>query len=154
MDKEPDGADMVGQRLGKGERLAGEPCQPLAQSVIERVSPGYDIVGLATAFLDHTMAFAGQDTDIGIPVVGLAKRTLSVERRHLAPERSLTGATAITNLHCHDFARLGIHRQPEPDLLRRWPTKLPSSSHTGASSAVFFERTVAWRGWAASNALT
>lgn len=38
MDKEPDRADVIGQLFRKGERLADEPRQTLAQGVVEALA--------------------------------------------------------------------------------------------------------------------
>ena len=63
------------------------------------------------------MALAGQDGEVGIPCVGVANRTLAIKRRHLLPQGSGTGAAAVADMQGNNFARVAIHRQPNPDFV-------------------------------------
>jgi hypothetical protein len=60
MNKEPNGADMILQLLGKGECFSNQSADPLPDGAIKAL----DITGLAGFFANWTMSFAGNYSSI------------------------------------------------------------------------------------------
>lgn len=81
MNKEPNSADMIGELFGKGKGLACQARQTLTQRVVKALQ----ITGLATAFLDDAMAFAGQNAHLGLPVIGVTNSALAIDGGHFGP---------------------------------------------------------------------
>ena len=81
MNKEPNGADMILQLLGKGECFSNQSADPLPDGAIKAL----DITGLAGFFVNWTMSFAGNDSLIGFPEIGVTDGTLPINRSYRRP---------------------------------------------------------------------
>ena len=54
-DEEFNGSDMVGELLGKGQRIADQPCNTLPQRVVEP----FDVIGFACLFCNSFVPLCG-----------------------------------------------------------------------------------------------
>ena len=107
------GADMVGELLGKGQRLAGQACNAVPQWI---VAP-FEVLGVAGSRADRLVLRRRQP--LGLPHI-LRRVTRGVRTggvRHLGPQ--VLGTLVAASAHVQGKARagLGSHREPHPRLL-------------------------------------
>ena len=60
-----DGADMIGEFLGKRERVSDQPRYPLSQRAVESI----DVIGYPLLLFDDSMLLLWNDTFIGLPSI-------------------------------------------------------------------------------------
>ena len=76
MDEIPDCANVIVLFLGEGQCSANQPPNALTKGVIDALNMGC----FAALLTDRTMAPGRKDTNIGLPEVAIADRTLAVDR--------------------------------------------------------------------------
>ncbi len=67
-------ANMIGELLGKGERLSDQPRDPLSQCAVEPL----DMIGYPLLLFDHSMLLCWNHTHISLPAIGIEPRMLPV----------------------------------------------------------------------------
>ena len=73
----PNGANVIGCLFREREGLSNQSTAPLAQCVVETL----DMTGLASLLANGSMALGRQNSRIGLPEIGVADRTLAIDRR-------------------------------------------------------------------------
>src|SRR5215213_1512025 len=98
-------------RLRERQRLANEPRQSLAQSVV----PPLDARGEAALFTRRGVLLGGDDRGVSLPEVGEAV-ALAVHGRDAPPELAATLPRAVADEVSDDLARGATERDPDPAL--------------------------------------
>ncbi len=86
-----DGADVIGQLLGKRERLPDQTRDPLSQCAVKPL----DVVGDAHLLVDDSMLLFWNHTLIRLPAICIEPRMLPVELGYGFPQRFGTYPTAV-----------------------------------------------------------
>ncbi len=81
MDEHPNRTNVILNLFGKGQRLPHQPRNPLPQGVVQ----AFNVACQAALFTRSRMAFAGNDGDVSLPVIGIDFGTLSLDRRDGLP---------------------------------------------------------------------
>ena len=69
-----DSANMIGELLGKGERLSDQPIHPLSQGAVESL----DVIGYPLLLFDDPMLLCFNHTLIRTPAIGIKHSMLPV----------------------------------------------------------------------------
>ena len=114
MDEIPDGSLVVLDFLGKRERLADQPGNPLAEGVIEALN----IAGFACFFADGFVALGGEHKSISLPEIGVDESTLPVNPWQRIPQLLSRRFRTVPHGTPDHFSRFFVLSQPDPDLLQ------------------------------------
>jgi hypothetical protein len=112
-DEELDGPDMVGELLGKGQRIAHQPGHALPQRVVEP----FDVIGFPGSLTDRFVLRRRNDLLIHDILIRVKRGVLTVGWRNLGPQVLGTRVAAIAYVEGDDLACLGIHGDPHPLLM-------------------------------------
>ncbi len=82
MNEVAESTDMIGPFLRERKGFASETSEPLPQGVVE----AFDVIGETAVFGNDAMASGRQDADIGLPLIGKANGTFSVDGRQVVPK--------------------------------------------------------------------
>ncbi len=104
--------EVHGVAFGKGERLAGEPANALAQREIE----AFDMVCLPFLFGTSAVLVVGHNVLIGAPEVGEDQPTF-ISGWNLVPELSATTHRARAMMPGDHLSGATAQRDPQPDLV-------------------------------------
>jgi hypothetical protein len=102
------------QRLGERESLAHETGHALPQRVIEALN----MIGFPGVLRDCPVLSCRYHLFIDGILIGMERRLLTVGQRNMGPELLATVATAISHMKRNDLTGGGIHRNPDPWLVR------------------------------------
>jgi len=105
--------DMVGELLGKGQRVAHQPGHALSQGVVEP----FDVIGFTRQLADCPVLRRGNHLLIHHILIGVKRGVLTVRLRDLGPEVLGTFVAAVTHVKGNDLAGRGIHGDPYPLLV-------------------------------------
>jgi hypothetical protein len=112
--KQLHGADMVGELLREGQRLAHQTGHVLAQRVVETL----EVIGFPRERVDRAVLCRGHHLFIHHILIRVKRGVLTVGLRNLGPQVLGTRVAAIAHVQGHDLAGLGIHGDPHPLLVR------------------------------------
>ena len=110
MEEVEDRADVVIELLGKGEGLAAQAADTLAQGVVEAL----DVIGLPRLLASGLVAFGRKDGGVGVPEVAVADRAHPVLRWQRVPQLASRFCGAVTNCHANHFAGFTVEGEPNP----------------------------------------
>src|SRR5215831_10358540 len=113
-DEQLDGPDMVGQLLGKRQRVADQPGHALPQRVVEP----FDVIGFARELADGLVLRRRNHFLIDHILIRVKRGVVPVGWRNLGPQVLATRVAAIAHVKRNDLAGLGIHSDPDPLLVR------------------------------------
>ncbi len=105
--------NMIGEFLGKGERLPDQTRHPLSQGAVE----SFDVIGNAPLLFDHSMLLCWNHTHISLPAICIEPRMLSVELGYQLPKGFGTNSTPVSDMECDDLPTTPVHSNPYPLLV-------------------------------------
>ena len=103
-------ADVIGQLLGKRERLPDQSRDPLSDGTVESL----DMIGDAPLFIDDPMLMVGNHTLICTPAIGIERGVLPVALRDCLPQRFGTLTTAVADMEGDDLPTVDIQSYRYP----------------------------------------
>jgi hypothetical protein len=112
-DEQLDGTDMIGQFLGKRQRLTYQARHALAQCVVEPL----EVIGCARQLADRPVLRRGNHPFVYDVLVGVKRRMLAVCMRNLRPQALGTLTATIPHMKGHHLASCGVHGDPDPLLV-------------------------------------
>jgi hypothetical protein len=113
-DKPLDGTHRVGERFGEGQWLAYQTGHAPAERVVEPLG----VIGFAGSWADGSMLRRGNHPSVHDRLVGVTCGVLTIGHRHRCPEARGTPTTTVPHVKRHHLAACGIHREPDPRLVR------------------------------------
>ena len=127
-DEQLDGSDMIGEPLGKRQRLTHQTGDALAQCVVEP----FNVIGFARQLADRFVLRRRHHLRIDDILLRVQRGVLTVGWRHLRPQVLGTFVAAIAHVKGNDLAGLGIQSDPHPLLVGFFCTKLANASASTA----------------------
>ena len=107
------GPDVVGELLGKRQRVAHQPGHALPQRVVE----AFDVIGLPRQLADRCVVRHWNHLRIYDILSWVKCGVVTVRLRNLRPQLLGTRVAAIAHVEGDDLAGLGIHGDPHPLLI-------------------------------------
>ena len=120
-DQELDGPDVVHQFLGERQRVAHQTRHALSQGVVE----AFDVIRFAGLLRNGFVLGWWNHALVDLISIGVERGLLLIDRWELRPELFPTRTTPVAHVKRNDLTRLGIHRHPEPLLVRLLRHKAP-----------------------------
>jgi hypothetical protein len=112
--KVSDRPDVVFKFLGEGEGSTHEARDPLPQGVVK----AFDVIGFPCFLGNGFVLGRRNDASIGFLLIRVKGGLLTICCRDIGPQLGCIFATPIANMEGHVLARGGVHRQPQPLLIR------------------------------------
>jgi hypothetical protein len=116
-----DGAYVIRQFFGERECLAHQTRKALSQGIVK----AFDVIRFAGFLRDGFVLSRGNHPVVDLIAICIERGLLLIDRWDLRPELFPTLTTPIAHVKRNDLARLRVHSDPEPLLVRPLPDEAP-----------------------------